>query len=479
MRFSHYSILSDELAGGGYILMNGISGALDFISPRLGEAIREAIWNEHPEEIDPLRHLDAAAVGELADRGHLTELTPNDEKQIVVRLAGLIADEIHGRSAFMIVPNLDCNYRCTYCFERPLQRTITSKNAEISHARHNVVMTREQAHAAFSAIRQIQATHHRPSGGQVILYGGEPLDAKNADVVREIVRVGNEAGFYFAAISNGHHLDCFLDLLGKGKIEQVQVSIDGPKEVHDTRRISLLRDSSFDAIVRNVQRGLLETNAQYQIRVHVDPSNFHQFEELIAQFQALGWTNHPNVVIYANTVYKKARSSGKVTVDIDVGSLSQRLAAIALQFTNVHTGAPDIHAARALGPAFAQGDRVQLKATYCAANTGNYIFAPDAKIYACWESVGKACSRIGAYDLDGTLTLDAPAVDKWFKRSIATLPNCQSCAYALVCGGGCAQYAEYNHGDMYREYCDDFQASFRSALRTTAERALSEAATNL
>ena len=105
-----------------------------------------------------------------------------------------------------------------------------------------------------------------------------------------------------------------------------------------------------------------------------------------------------------------------------------------------------------------------MKGSYCSANTGNYIFAPDGQIYSCWESIGKDCSRIGNYmDAEG-LTLEETAVKRWFSRSVADIPECMECAFALVCGGGCAQYAEYNSGSLYKPYCDDFQKTFRTTL---------------
>ena len=43
---------------------------------------------------------------------------------------------------------------------------------------------------------------------------------------------------------------------------------------------------------------------------------------------------------------------------------------------------------------------------------------------------------------------------------------------ALVCGGGCAQYAQYNTADLYRPYCDDFETVFRQSLAENVEELL-------
>ena len=468
MRVSSYSILSDSIPGMGRVLMNGVTGALDLLDDDLGERLKTALDEGKADRI--IDDLDDEVRAQFVERGHLTDWSADEERRIVVILAEAAHEAMRGKPSFMIVPNLDCNYRCTYCFERPLQNTLKSASAEITHRKGNVVLRQEQIGQIYDAIGGLRAEQGLEAGGQIILYGGEPLDRNNGDVVFPIVREGVERGYEFAVITNGHDLDAYMDCLGVGLIGQIQVSIDGPKAVHDKRRVYVGRGSSFDQIVLNVRRVLAETDAEIQIRVHVDPANIHLFGEVIDLFEAEGWLDHPQVVIYGNTVYERSVGGG-VLARIEHGDIDQALASIAGRARNIHTSAPEIHAARSTQPALLHDERFKLKGTYCSANSGNYIFAPDGAVYACWESVGKACSRIGRYGADG-VALDQTMADRWFKRSIASQPGCQTCAYALVCGGGCAQYAEYETGDLYSAYCDDFQRVFRSALARTVGRTL-------
>ncbi|KHK90662.1 radical SAM/SPASM domain-containing protein [Novosphingobium malaysiense] len=468
MRFSSYSILSEKKEGIPRTLLNGITGAVDLLGPQLEPVIENAL--ETGDVPAALAHMSDEARQSLLNRGHLTEWSVDEERAIV----NILADEAHKamarRPSFMIVPNLDCNYRCTYCFERPMQNGLKSSNTAISHKKNNVVMQAEQVGQALDAIALLRAEQGLSEEGQIILYGGEPLDRRNQAVVRQIVSEGRARGTFFAAITNGHDLDAYLDLIGRGGIEQIQVSIDGPKRVHDKRRIYVGKESSFDAIVANVNRVLEHTDAEVQIRSHVDPQNIELFGELVDFFAGQGWLDHPQVVIYGNTVYERTGDGG-VTSRIDVADIDATLSPIAQAARNIYTSAPEVHAERSILPALNAGEPMKLKGTYCSANTGNYIFAPDGSIYACWESVGKECSRIGTFGESGA-ELDAEATDRWFGRSIARLPTCQRCAFALVCGGGCAQYAEYESDTLYASYCDDFQRTFRSALTRTVERYL-------
>jgi uncharacterized protein len=346
------------------------------------------------------------------------------------------------------------------------------KPAEQVYAPVKSVLDRSQVAAIYTAIDRIQADAGRKQGF-IILYGGEPLDAKNIEVVTEIINTGIAKGYRFGAITNGHDVDRFISFLGQGKIEQIQISIDGPKEVHDRRRISRQGDSSFDKLMANIGLVLSQTDVEVQIRVHVDPANIDLFDRTIAIFGEQGWLNHPQVIIYANTVYTKDRQ-GNVTAKMENDVIFQHLQSCARLYENVYVSAPAVHAQRSLMPSLEQNRPYRVSGTYCGANTGMYIFAPDNHIYACWESVGKACSRIGSYDLEGRLSMDEAAVKRWFSRSVAQIPECLDCPYALICGGGCAQYAEYNNlGSANHPYCDNFQQIFRATLAENVEGFLS------
>ena len=473
-RFSSYTIVSDRLPGGGYAVLNGCSGALDLVSDHLGEQLQLLLSSSpHGKAFCPPDLLDKQSVSAFVDRGHLTEVPHEDEKSLVHEIAAGLHEQQQHIPYFMIAPNMDCNYRCTYCFERHIQKKLKSEDSNISYMNGNVLMRREFVPAIYDAIGKIKLQVGQAAGGMVILYGGEPLDGQNLDLVFDIAYSGRELGYWFAAITNGHDLDKYLPIINADMLNQIQISIDGPKRVHDKRRIYRGHESSFDKITSNIRQVLSQGGAEIQIRVHVDPTNIDLFEETLELFEQEGWLNHPDVVIYANTVYKKEKE-GQVCVGLEVGDIGWRLHQIAGRYENVYTSAPAVHVARTLSPVFESGDRFGLKGTYCSANSGNYIFAPDGHIYSCWESIGKECSKIGSYMPPAGLMLDDKSASRWFSRHVGLIPQCLQCEFALVCGGGCAQYAEYNTGSLFNSYCDDFQRTFRRTLADRVESYLEQ-----
>jgi uncharacterized protein len=127
--------------------------------------------------------------------------------------------------------------------------------------------------AIFYAIGQIIELHSTPVNllrKHIVLYGGEPLAKRNFDVVNRLVSAGNALGFHFSAITNGHDLNDYLGLLGTNGIRDLQISIDGPKKIHDKRRVSLDGTSSFEKIVANIFQVLDASDAIINLRVHVD-----------------------------------------------------------------------------------------------------------------------------------------------------------------------------------------------------------------
>src|SRR5262249_42067090 len=159
----------------------------------------------------------------------------------------------------------------------------------------------------------------------------------------------------------------------EGGIKQVQVSIDGPKAVHDRRRIFRGGGSSFDAIVDNVDLLLARGGTLVQIRAHVDPANLHDFEQLLDFFDDRGWIDHPDVVVYANTVYAKD-GAGQVSARMENGDIAARLKALTANRGNVFLSAAAVNARMLLMPSLAAEKPYRLKSTYCSANTGQYIF---------------------------------------------------------------------------------------------------------
>ena len=137
----------------------------------------------------------------------------------------------------------DCNLRCRYCFA----------DEGAYHAKREF-MTLEVAKKAIDFLIE-------NSGNRKVLetdfFGGEPL--MNFDVVKETVYYAKEQAakrgkrFLFTLTTNGLLLkDDIADFLNK-EFENVVLSLDGRKEVHDAVRKTVNGKGSFDLVIENLK----------------------------------------------------------------------------------------------------------------------------------------------------------------------------------------------------------------------------------
>jgi uncharacterized protein len=471
LRLSSYSIISEPLPGGGYAILNGLSGAVDLISKEMAQYLINALVQADHREIyihDEDFHPETR--DEFLERGHLTRLSHDAERTQLIHVANLLHETEQKNLRFLIVPNLDCNYCCTYCFEKLLHMSLGTRE---SMGLSRVVLDSTQIHTIYNCINKLRTEVNQTGPAQLILYGGEPLDRNHKDIIFELVNKGKDRGFAFAAVTNGHDLDAFLSLFGKDGINQVQVTFDGPPHIHDKRRISKRGDSSFQTIKNNVNSllELEEQGVQVQVRAHVDQTSVDYFEELLDIFESEGWLNNENVLIYTSTIYHKDEQ-GKVSADIENEKIENYLINITGSYENIIIGAPSANIRGMLWNSLKESQPYRLRSNYCAANTGMYIFAPDGHIYACWESIGKECSRIGSYTAPDQMVFNLQMKEKWFNRSVSRIPECLECPYCLICAGGCSQYSYYNSETLLKPFCDNFYKIFPHAFASGVENFL-------
>jgi uncharacterized protein len=207
------------MENGGFVLLNGLSGAIDVLSDKLAQILSDKMKTTDYREIYFDYDLLPSEIESLfIKRGHITSVTHEKEQQHLEQLADILHKHEVSHRQIVIVPRIDCNYRCVYCFERPLQNKLDQNTIS--------VMDKLTVEKVYTAIAEIKNRGDSVSKS-ILLYGGEPLNAAGKIIVDEIVERGIKEGFDFQAITNGHDLDVYLPIMGKSKISSIQVSIDG------------------------------------------------------------------------------------------------------------------------------------------------------------------------------------------------------------------------------------------------------------
>lgn len=444
---------------GKYILVHGYTGAIDVANENIVELLRTpSVGREQSRISDEI-------FDSLVSRGYLTEKTPDEEYRFCARWANFMHKwkKMFGSRTFMFMVTYDCNFRCPYCYEKPISNGGNKWSEK--------TFTKEMADRAFQAMLEIEPDINRHSKG-ITLYGGEPLLAKNHYIVKYIVEKGAESGYRFSAISNGYEIDSYTDLLGPDKITELQISVDGPKEIHDRRRIHYKDGGTFDKIVKNIAIAM-EKGTRVNLRANTDRTNIGQIETFFRQFSEMGYVGNPKFNFSAALVVGKENitPTGK-TVSID-GKTPKLLSKAEFNTTMLQTNVPGQHKEmwiyRKLFNAMKHNTLLDLTPVYCGVQTGAYILDPAGDIYNCWETVGKKEHIIGHYR--DSISWE-PEKDRWQCHNISTVRKCSKCKYGLLCGGGCIAKALTAYGDLSKSYCHSYQEIFGRIVNDAYESIL-------
>ena len=172
-------------------------------------------------------------------------------------------------ASIMIAPTTRCNFLCSYCYENGTKKSEDMNIDELSYH--------------FSQIRKfIEDTHVQRIN--FTLYGGEPsLTSKRfmEKMISEINSIQIETSTDI--ISNGYMLSSGLEeLMTKLKVSSYQITLDGPKRVHDNIRKLRGGGETFDKIVYNIQRVLNnELCDEVIIRINCSRLNINSIPELL------------------------------------------------------------------------------------------------------------------------------------------------------------------------------------------------------
>ena len=474
MRASSYVIYvdlpdrNDEM-----LLLHGYTGAYDQVSRNTANFVRSlerrrppkplyGSWTRDCETPESYVVPSDETLKALRRRGYLTELSVEDEEALFSRFVA----KIHSRNlqrmpTYIFMPTYDCNLRCSYCFQDHMRT-----KAEFRHLLK--VMSTSVIDRIFQSMPKIEALHGTGTDTlrSIGFFGGEPLLAASRSSVEYILRnAWNRGSTSIWAVSNATELEAYEDLLGPNKIDSLQITLDGPPQEHDKRRIYPDGSGSFHRIAHNITMAL-DKGVAVSVRLNIDRNNVARLPELAEVMHTQGWSSYSNFSAYTAPIHAANEQTHKSST-FDSWGLDQAQSELEKQFSslsiidrpndNIKQSTRRIfNNIKVLGP--------NLKESFCSAHSGMYIFDTFGDIYACWERTGDPSIRIGHVAEDGSLQLNQHTIELWRSRTVSSNPVCRQCRYALHCGGGCAVLAVGGTGKYHMNYCDGFASVFRAGV---------------
>ena len=475
LRTSSYTIYVDlPDSRDEMLLVHGYTGAYDRVSRKVANYLRGlesrrppkplyGEWASEPDRPTETTPPDGETIKMLESRGYLNRLSPEQEEELFGRLALKLHERAKQRVlSYIFMPTYNCNLRCSYCFQDHMRT-----NPDYRHLLRT--MAPEMVDRYFKAIPGIEAKHGLKENPDQIrdigFFGGEPLLAQNRPIVERIIRRALELGkAEFWAVSNATELDVYEDLLHIDGIRRLQITLDGPPEEHDKRRIYADGSGSFAKIAKNIDMALAR-KVQISIRLNLDRANIQHLPTLADEIVERGWIEYSNFGVYTAPIHAGNDKTERKTT-FNSWQLDQEITKLREQYPNLkHIGRPDEGIRVRARQIFDQKEVTPtLRPSFCSAHDQMYIFDAFGDVYACWERTGEENIRIAHVDEQAEIHFKYEIRDEWRSRSVASNPVCKRCRYALSCGGGCAILALGQRGTMHANYCDGYASRFRASI---------------
>jgi len=328
----------------------------------------------------------------------------------------------------VVALNLDCNLGCTYCYE--------------GKRKGNHYMSEDTADDFVDFVR----THNVKNMDAIDIqfYGGEPL--LSVDTIMRIAKgirsfsKKQKAKFTFSLITNGTLLTPqIVKRLKPLGLRSANITVDGPKEVHDSFRPFKSGAGSFHTIINNIR------NVHSLIKVHIGGNytkgRYREFPALLDYLleNNLGPDKISSIVF--DPVFQEDKEFAQPDFHDGCISINEPWLRDSGTFLREEI--------------LKRGFRTQMiEPTICAVERrDNLVINYDGDLYKCPGLIGRVKYRVGTVktgirDYQKTL-----ALGNWKNE------KCLECSYLPLCFGGCRYMKLLRDGaitgvDCKKEYYD-------------------------
>ena len=315
-----------------------------------------------------------------------------------------------------IVPTTNCQLDCGYCYEKGICRS--SK------------MSVDTEEKTIDWMDRFLEDNKHIELIRIIWHGGEPLLAKPVilAMMSEIQRVTNKHGLPLETqiVTNAVLLsEKFLEGIKPYNLKRLQVTLDGPPQVHDQRRwFKVGHTGSFDIIYRNIRNALLGGYIdKIDLRVNIDKRNRGMIAPLFDRLSE------------DKLISKINLSIGIITGTIPTDQCDNSDPNYFEQYGLTDDEAVDTYletATEAKKRGIVIPDEFIVGPWCVARHPFAWTIGPDGELYKCLSTVGRKDMTVGnipdypSKHLNQAITLQN--IEQCLKRGCNVLP---------VCGGGC------------------------------------------
>jgi uncharacterized protein len=367
---------------------------------------------------DDFSEIEAETLDLLFNSKMIVPVDENEYNSILYENA--IKNENKDTLNFTIQPTSNCQLGCHYCGQNHSKNNLTRDIEE-------KIVDRIEYFLKIGSYKFLNITW----------FGGEPLmgfsNIKRISI--ELLSLAKKYNLFYSAniVTNGLSLkrNIFEELVSICKITAFQITIDGPSETHDLRRITKSGQPTFEIIIQNivdvVESDFYKEN-MITVRCNVDKRNHLKVNELLDFFVSKELQGKINFYIAPISDW------GGNTASKEVGFDKKTLANLEIDwFVELH--AKGFNIKNKLIP--------KRKYSVCmVTDKQSEVYDAFGNIYPCWEFPYTDKYAGGEY-LIGNLKENYDSFNlnaktrNWINDLDSGSTWCKECNLLPICGGGC------------------------------------------
>ena len=340
-----------------------------------------------------------------------------------------------------------CNLNCSYCFA-----------SQGKYHGERALMSPEVGRRAFDFLIENSGSRRNL---EVDFFGGEPL--MNWQLVKDLVAYARgreeQTGkhFRFTLTTNGMLIDDeVIDFCNK-EMNNVVLSLDGRKEIHDRLRVDYAGNGSYDRIVPKFQEFVRRRgDKEYYMRgtfTHANPD----FTKDVFHMTDLGFDRLSMEPVVC------APDDPAALTDEDIQVVLKEYETLAAEMLRrKKEGRPFVFYHYMLD--LTGGPCIYKRLSGCGSGTEYVAVTPWGDLYPCHQFVGEEKFKLGDIWQGVTNT----ALQQQFRGCNAySRPECRDCWARLYCSGGCAANAYHATGSIngvYKQGCELFKKRIECAI---------------
>lgn len=370
------------------------------------------------EDVDRLAVSSPKIYNALVEKGFIIE-DDRDELEELKEQYKYAAEQNH-TFRLTILPSLDCNLRCWYCFEKHI------------HGSH---MSEEVADNIFKFVKRQFEENEDLNYLEVEMFGGEPLLYLEEELypllkrIKDYVASIDKHVFFFfvtnAVCINERTLPLLNDLNAS-----FQISIDGFKDRHDkVKFIPETGEGTYDSMIKTIH-DITKTfeNTYINLRINYDGETITHMPELI---EALDDVDRNKIGIHLERVWQTGDQADRNNKELK----------------------------RIINLWMAKGFKVSYmnlsrRPYSCKASTQNQVvLSCDGAVYKCTGRDFTEDHRDGRLNSDGTITWKEDKLRDRMEIVTYDNPMCSACKLMPLCWGPCCQKQMESGGADLARYC--------------------------